>query len=211
MERQTQATTTPQRTSLRADARRNRERVLDAADAVFSEFGPAASTEEVARRAEVSIGTVFRHFPTKEALIEAVVIGRLTRLTAEAERLADAVDADADAAFLAFFHRWIELSATKYEFAGALSRSGTDVQEIRDTHPDVGRKLHDAVGVLLTRAQHTGGIRRDVGASEVIALMVGASRAHEHVGLDADQRAPPLGDHRRSARSATFLIRMTRS
>lgn len=208
MERQTPATTAPQRTSLRADARRNRERVLEAADAVFSEFGPAASTEEVARRAGVSIGTVFRHFPTKEALIEAVVIGRLTQLTAEAERLADAVDADADAdaAFLIFFHRWIELSATKYQFAGALSRSGTDVQEIRNTHPDVGRKLHDAVGVLLTRAQHTGGIRRDVGASEVIALLVGASRAHEHVGLDADQRAHLLSviiDGLRGSRPAT--------
>lgn len=210
MERQTPATTAPQRTSLRADARRNRERVLETADAVFSEFGPAASTEEVARRAGVSIGTVFRHFPTKEALIEAVVIGRLTQLTAEAERLADAVDADADAdadaAFLTFFHRWIELSATKYQFAGALSRSGTDVQEIRNTHPDVGRKLHDAVGVLLTRAQHTGGIRRDVGASEVIALLVGASRAHEHIGLDADQRAHLLSviiDGLRGPRPAT--------
>lgn len=187
MEPQTPATSAPRRASLRADGRRNRERVLEAADAVFSELGPAASTEEVARRAGVSIGTVFRHFPTKEALIQAVVSGRLTQLTAEAERLADAVDADA--AFLTFFHRWIELSATKHQFADALSRSGTDVQEIRNTHPDVGRKLHDAVGVLLTRAQHTGGIRRDVGASEVIALMVGASRAHEHVGLDAEQRA----------------------
>lgn len=186
MERRTPATTAPQRTPLRADARRNRARVLEAADAVFSEFGPAAPTEEVARRAGVSIGTVFRHFPTKEALIEAVVVERLTHLTAEAEQLADAVDADT--AFLAFFHRWIELSATKYQFASALSRSGTDVQEIRNTHPDVERKLHDAVGVLLTRAQHTGGIRRDVSTSELIALMVGASQAHEHVGLDAGQR-----------------------
>lgn len=187
MEPRIPASPTPRRTSLRADARRNRERVLEAADAVFSESGPAASTEEVARRAGVSIGTVFRHFPTKEELIEAVVVGRLTQLTVEAERLADAVDTDA--AFLAFFHRWVELSATKHQFAGALSRSGTDVQEIGNTHPDVGRKLHEAVGVLLTRAQHSGGVRRDVGASEVIALMVGASRAHEHVGLDADQRA----------------------
>lgn len=204
MEPRTPATPTPRRTSLRADGRRNRKRVLEAADAVFSELGPAASTEEVARRAGVSIGTVFRHFPTKEALIEAVVVGRLTQLTAEAERLADA--ADADAAFLTFFHRWVELSATKYQFAGALSRSGTDVQEIKNTHPDVERQLHDAVGVLLTRAQHTGGIRRDVGASEIIALMVGASRAHEHVGLDADQRAHLLSvtiDGLRRPRPAT--------
>jgi len=200
----TPATTATQRTSLRADARRNRERVLESADAVFSEIGPAASTGEVARRAGVAIGTVFRHFPTKESLIEAVVVERLTQLTTEAEQLTDA--ADPDAAFLTFFHRWIELSAAKYQFAAALARSGADVQEIRSTHPDVVQKLHDAVGVLLARSQHAGGIRRDVSASDVIALMVGASQAHEHVGPDPDQRARLLSvtiDGLRRSRSAT--------
>jgi AcrR family transcriptional regulator len=181
------ATSGSQRAPLRADARRNRERVLEAADAVFSEIGPTASTEEVARRAGVAIGTVFRHFPTKEVLIEAVVVGRLTQLTDEAERLAGAEDADA--ALLTFFRRWIELSAAKYQFATALAHSGADVREIRSTHPEVVHKLHGAVGVLLTRAQRAGGIRRDLGASDLVALMVGASRAHEHVGPDAEQGA----------------------
>jgi glutamate/tyrosine decarboxylase-like PLP-dependent enzyme len=71
---------------MRADARRNRERVLAAAEEVFAERGAAASTEEVARRAGVGIGTVFRHFPTKEALYEAIVVRRLTRLLADAPR-----------------------------------------------------------------------------------------------------------------------------
>jgi AcrR family transcriptional regulator len=64
---------------MRADARRNRERLLSAADLVFAERGPGASTEEVARRAGVGIGTVFRHFPTKESLLEAVFVDRLRR------------------------------------------------------------------------------------------------------------------------------------
>src|SRR3712207_921520 len=88
----------------RSDGLRNRELVLAAADEVFTGNGPSASTEEVARRAGVSVGTVFRHFPTKEALIEAVVVGRLERLVAEADRLAAAEDAGA--ALITFVHRW---------------------------------------------------------------------------------------------------------
>lgn len=180
-------TATAEPTSLRADARRNRERVLEAADDVFSELGPGASTEEVARRAGVSIGTVFRHFPKKEALIEAVVLGRLKQLTVEAEHLSEA--ADADTAFIAFFHRWIELSATKHQFAAALAHAGADVQEIRNAHPEVAQELHEAIGVLLARAQQADAIREDLTVSEVVALMVGASRAYEHIGPDPEQGA----------------------
>ena len=66
--------------TLRADARRNRARLLEVADRVFTERGVGAPTEEVARAAGVGIGTVFRHFPTKEALLEAVYVARLRRL-----------------------------------------------------------------------------------------------------------------------------------
>lgn len=173
--------------ALRADARRNRERVLDAAEVVFSERGPAASTEEVAKRAGVSIGTVFRHFPTKDALIEAVILGRLTQLAIEAEQLGPVEDAEA--AFLTFARRWVELSATKHRFAADLARSGTDVGEIRSTNPEVGQRLHDAVAVLLDRAQRAGHIRQDLTATEVIAILVGASHAHEHIGPDPQQQA----------------------
>lgn len=181
------ATAAPQEPSLRADARRNRGRVLEAADAVFAEVGPGASTEDVARRAGVAVGTVFRHFPTKAALIEAVVVGRLAQLTDDAKRLGAA--ADAGAAVTTFVQRWIELSATKHQFASALAQSGTDVQEIRSTRPDVVEDLEDAVAVLLSRAQHVRAIREDLTTTDLMALMVGASHAHEHIGPDAARRA----------------------
>lgn len=172
---------------LRADARRNRERVLAAADAVFAELGPAASTEEVARRADVSIGTVFRHFPTKDALIEAVVVGRLTALALEAEQLRH--ETDADSAFLTFARRWVELSASKHRFAVALARSGADVGTISSANTEAGRRLHEAVAALLTHAQRSGSIRQDLTAAEAIAILVGTSHAQEHIGTDPQQRA----------------------
>src|SRR4051812_5490623 len=85
----------------RADALRNRARVLTAAEAVFAARGTSASTEEVAREAGVGIGTVFRHFPTKEALLEAVYVARLRRLAEEADALVSADDAGE--AFFTFF------------------------------------------------------------------------------------------------------------
>lgn len=72
---------------LRADARRNRARLLDVAEAVFAEHGVTVSTEEIARTAGVGIGTVFRHFPSKEALLEAVYVARLRRLADDAAAL----------------------------------------------------------------------------------------------------------------------------
>ncbi|MDN5687647.1 MAG: TetR/AcrR family transcriptional regulator [Brachybacterium sp.] len=160
---------------------------LAAADAVFAELGPAASTEEVARRAGVSIGTVFRHFPTKDTLIEAVVMGRLTTLAAEAEQLRDATDAES--AFVAFARRWIELSASKHRFAVALAHSGADVGTIRSANPVVGRRVHDAVAALLARARRADRIRQDLTAADVIAILAGASHAQEHLGPDPQQRA----------------------
>src|ERR1044071_6160977 len=77
---------------LRADARRNREKVLAAARAVFSEHGREAQMDDVARRAGVGVGTVYRHFPTKEALIEALMVDSFKSIAAEAERALDIED-----------------------------------------------------------------------------------------------------------------------
>src|SRR5437763_6993684 len=76
----------------RADARTNRERILNAAEEVFGKRGESASTEEVARLANVGIATVFRHFPTKAALLEAVLVQRFDRLHVQAETLLDATE-----------------------------------------------------------------------------------------------------------------------
>ncbi len=175
--------TPPTDKPLRADARRNRARVLDAAEAVVAAKGVAASTEEIAQRAGVGVGTVFRHFPTKEALLAAIVAGRLRRLAEQADALADAEDPGA--AFFAFFTRVIEHSATKLAFVDALTEAGVDVEEAVS---EVGQELRRALGTLLSRAKQAGAVRDDVGVTELIALLVGASRAAQHA-RDGDVRA----------------------
>jgi AcrR family transcriptional regulator len=172
---------------LRADALRNRARVLEAAEAVFAAHGTAASTEEVARRAGVGIGTVFRHFPTKEALLEAVFVTQLGRLATEADALMGA--GDPGEAFFAFFTRVVGHAATKNAFTAALAEAGVDV---RATTAETGRELRRALGALLDRAQDAGAVRPDIGLPEVLALLVGASRAAEHVGTDYEVRERTL-------------------
>jgi AcrR family transcriptional regulator len=175
---------------LRADARRNRARVLEAADAVFASKGPSASTEEVAERAGVAIGTVFRHFPTKQALLEAVIIDRLGRLTHEAAARADADDPGA--AFFAFFAHWVELAATKHALADALANADVNVKAVESRHARVVDDLHRAVDTLLTRAQRAGAVRDDIRLRELIILLIGASRAAEHAAQDTALHARTL-------------------
>jgi AcrR family transcriptional regulator len=169
---------------LRADARRNRTRVLEAAEAVFASRGTTASTEEIARQAGVGIGTVFRHFPTKEALLEAIVVARLERLASEAGSLSE--DEDAGAAFFSFFNRAVERSATKIALVDALADAGVDVERAA---AKAGRELRQRLAVLLGRAQRAGAVRDDVEVEHVIALLAGASRAAEHAGWDREVQA----------------------
>lgn len=160
---------------LRADARRNRARVLDAADEVFATKGVGASTEEVARRAGVGVGTVFRHFPTKEALLEAVLTARFARLAEEARGLAGAEDAGA--AFFGFLNAIVDQSASKNAFAGALAQAGVDVEAALGR---AGAELWEALGVLLARAQAAAAVRPDAAVEQVVAVLVGASRAADY-------------------------------
>jgi AcrR family transcriptional regulator len=171
----------------RADAQRNRARILEAAEIVLAARGVSASTEEVARAAGVGIGTVFRHFPTKEALLEAVFVGRLRRLTDEAAILATA--ADPGAAFFTFFSRVVEQAAEKQAYSDALARAGLDLQSATSA---VGADLKAAVGALLTRAQQAGAVRADVQLPALLALLVGASRALEHAAGDQAAQARAL-------------------
>jgi AcrR family transcriptional regulator len=172
---------------LRADARRNRARLLEVAEAVFAANGTSASTEEVARAAGVGIGTVFRHFPTKEALLEAVLAGRLRRLAVEAAALADADDPGP--VFFAFFTRVVEQSTTKNAYVDALAKAGIDVAGALGP---VAQDLHKALGTLLIRAQHAHAARDDVRVPDLIALLIGATRAIEHASADPDAQARTL-------------------
>lgn len=169
----------PRDRPLRADARRNRARVLDAAEAVFASRGISASTEEVARAAGVGVGTLFRHFPTKEELLEAVYRGRLRRM-AEAARALDAADLPGTA-FFTFLTDAVMHSGAKIAVADALTAAGIDV---RAASANEAHELAEALTVLLVRTQQSGSVRTDVGLPELIALLVGASRAAEHASDD---------------------------
>jgi AcrR family transcriptional regulator len=163
----------------RADARRNRARVLAAAEEIFTTVGPGASTEEIARLAGVGVGTVFRHFPTKEALLEAVYVERFRQLTAEAAALAS--HDDPGAAFFTFFTSAVNQSARKSALATALADAGVDIKGMQTA---VAIDLRHALQGLLLRAQAAGAVRADIGVADLIALLVGASRAIEQGGQD---------------------------
>jgi AcrR family transcriptional regulator len=155
--------------SPRADAARNRSAVLQAADAVFVEHGVNASTEEVARRAGLGIGTVFRHFPTKEALLKAVYEQRLEHLAARAQ-----IVGSGDASptwFRDFFTEVASTSVEKLILADALGDLHLDAD------PEASARLRSALGALLQRAQATGTVRQDVSFDDLIALMIAAGRA----------------------------------
>ncbi|MCR6482329.1 TetR/AcrR family transcriptional regulator [Amycolatopsis sp. OK19-0408] len=170
---------------LRADARRNRARVLEAAESVFAAKGTGAPTEEVARVAGVGIGTVFRHFPTKEALLEAVLVARLQRFVAEAEAVVAADSADPGGAFFAFLTSWIEMSSAKNAYFEALTAAGVTLQHAKS---DIGTRLLGSLGVLLSRAQAAGAVRDDLVPGELITIIIGVAKAAEYAGPDARLR-----------------------
>lgn len=165
---------------MRADARRNRERVLEAADAVFSRGGVGASTEEVAREAGVGVGTVFRHFPTKEALLDALLVRRVSGFAETAERLG--VGEHPGQALEALIATVLRQSSGKRAYAQALSDAG------RAQSPELAaaqRRARAALDRLLRRAQREHAIRDDIGTDDVIALATGLAQAAESSEWDA--------------------------
>jgi AcrR family transcriptional regulator len=171
--------------SLRADAQRNRRRILEAAETVFAAKGPAASTEEIAQTAGVGIGTVFRHFPTKEELLRAIIEKVATRLAEDTERLL--IEGDPATAFYAFFTRMVEESAQKKTVVDLLAEAGVDITVAKPLHV-----LRQAVQDLLANAQRAGTVREDVGVPEAMALLVGVCQAALHTAWEPDVRARTL-------------------
>ncbi|MEC3976821.1 TetR/AcrR family transcriptional regulator [Amycolatopsis sp. H20-H5] len=171
---------------LRADARRNRARVLEAAESVFAARGTGAPTEEVARAAGVGVGTVFRHFPTKEELLKAVLFARLLRFADEADAVVAANSPDPGDAFFGFLAGWIEMAGAKNAYLEALSAAGIAVPTSGSV---IGERLIGSLGVLLGRAQDAGAARKDLSAEELIPVIIGMAKGAEHVGDDPVRRA----------------------
>lgn len=171
---------------LRSDAVRNRDLVLEAAEKVFGEVGTDASTEVIAKRAGVGPGTVFRHFPTKEKLLAAVLERMVERLNVAAKRCVD--DPDPGQALFSALRDLVESTAAKKAVVDALSSAGVDVR----SYPSVTR-LYDTLGELLSKAQAADAARRDVGVKELVAVVVAAARAAQYAGRDRALRGRVIG------------------
>jgi AcrR family transcriptional regulator len=172
------------RRPLRADARRNRERVLRAAQELFTADGLSVPLDEVARRAGVGAGTVHRHFPTKEALLAAIVVDRVEQLVAQGHALA--ASPDPEAALLQMLTLMLDEGAVSHPLKAALA--GTDF-DLRAAAPDAAAGLHAAVAVLLERAQLAGQVRRDLDADDVMSLLAGVFGMYQHANADAERAA----------------------
>lgn len=165
----------PTRRPLRADARRNREKVLHAARDAFAASGYDVPLDEIAARAGVGPGTVYRHFPSKEALFEAVIAARVGDLTADARRRAAAENPGE--AFFGFLSRIGEEAAAKRDMPDAFDVPGPLREEVLT-----------ALDALLRRAQEAEAVRADVTATDLIILLKGLLRSmHDTPDGDAGE------------------------
>jgi AcrR family transcriptional regulator len=145
---------------LRADAQRNRDKVLRAAREAFAASGYGVPLDEIAARAGVGPGTVYRHFPTKEALFEAVVTARLEDLLEDGRRRARTDDPEA--AFFGFMARVAEEGMAKRDLPDAIVASGP-----------LREQFSAALDELLRRAQEAGAVRDGITTGDLIALLKG--------------------------------------
>jgi AcrR family transcriptional regulator len=179
--------------------------VLEAATACFADAGEGVPIDEIAKRAGVGVGTVCRHFPTKQALIDAVVADMATTLVADAREALEAPDAGA--AFEDFVHRLADAQARHKALAERMATEGQLPAAARETKAE----LRAALAELVERAQRDGALRADVSAADIsltfagvagvtaIAGAANASLRHRYVALLLDGlrpgRASPLPGH----------------
>jgi AcrR family transcriptional regulator len=161
----------------RADAARNRERVLNAAKAVFSAGGAGASLEAVARAAGVGIGTLYRHFPTREALFEAVYRREVQQLADLAEQLKQ--ETPPIEALRQWMRSNVNFVATKKGMSAALALAAYKNSELFSYSFD---QLTRAVGGLLDRAIAAGESRDDVSPEDLLRALVGMCYMHDQPG-----------------------------
>jgi AcrR family transcriptional regulator len=166
---------------LRADAVRNRARILAAANEAFAAEGLGVPIDVIAQRAGVGVGTMYRHFPTKEALGAAILTTKVEALIAEADRLAEADDPAAalDEYLAAILTEGTACSA----LAGAFSEAGYD---LKAAAPNLEPQFVAALGRVLSRAQAAGAVRSDVRAEDLLALVAAACMVTGRPDRDAE-------------------------
>ncbi|HWW30749.1 MAG TPA: TetR/AcrR family transcriptional regulator [Steroidobacteraceae bacterium] len=167
----------------RADSARNRQLLIDAAKAGFSEFGLNVSLEEIARRAGVGIGTLYRHFPSREAVVEAVY-------RREVEQLAEAVPqlletSPAGEALHKWMHLFVDYIATKRLIAPSLGAAAGRTSALHATSAEL---ITRAISTLVKRAVASGDVRKDIDPSDLLRAMVGVSYGNPDKGWEASAR-----------------------
>ncbi len=168
---------------VRADAARNRARVLEVAYDTFAAEGLSVPIDEIARRAGVGAGTVYRHFPTKEALFRAVIADHLRRIIDDGHALLATEQPD-QALFTFLRSMVLHWGATDRGLVEALAGAGIDVNT---AVPEAEEEFLALLAVLLSAAQHAGTARPDVTVPEVKTLLVGCQAMQSYNGELAER------------------------
>ncbi|AIY48411.1 MULTISPECIES: TetR/AcrR family transcriptional regulator [Mycolicibacterium] len=168
---------------MRADAARNRARLLEVAYETFAAEGLSVPIDEIARRAGVGAGTVYRHFPTKEALFQAVIAERIRGVVEEGRSLLAEAD-PAEAIFMFLRSMVLQWGAADRGLVDALAGSGIDVNTLV---PEAEDEYLTVVGDLLAAAQRAGTVRSDITVADVKALLVGC-QAMQSYNADVAER-----------------------
>jgi len=178
----------PSERPLRADAQRNRDRILEVARETFTQEGLGVPVDLIAERANVWVGTFYRHFPNKEVLAGAILASRLESLIGEAEQLESAPDPGD--AFFGFLRLMAERSSADMALADAFTEAGYDV---KSGSAEFKQRLLQTLGRMLGRAQASGAVRADLTSSDVLALMAASCMATGRFGLSGADRDRVLG------------------
>jgi AcrR family transcriptional regulator len=167
----------------RADARRNRDSLLEAAKAAFAEVGAEASLDEIARRAGVGIGTLYRHFPTRDAVVEAVYRREVQQLADAAPRLVESLPpAEALRAWMRLF---IDYIAAKKVIAPALKSSVGGGSAV---YADSSVRINEAMALLVERARARGDIRPNADSADLLRALVGFAYVNSAPDWEASAR-----------------------
>ena len=171
----------------RADAQRNRIRLLETAKAAFAEKGPGASLDEIARTAGVGAGTLYRHFPTRDALIEAVYRNETEQLVAAATRLAETHSPTG--ALREWLLLFVDYMATKHGMSEALNSIVGGPSELYSVSAE---QMKRAIAKLIDRAVASGDIRLDNDPLDLLRALAGV--ANMSAGPDGKQAAKRMVD-----------------
>ena len=177
----------PARRKQRSDARRNRERILEVAKEAFTRSGADASLDDIARRAEVGAGTLYRHFPTRDALLEAVYRSEVEKLAGSARRLAETrPPMDALRAWMLLV---VDYIAAKHIIAPALNSVTGGAAKLYEGSRGL---VQGAIEALVRRAMRSGEIRSDLDAFDLLRALIGVSQVQS--GPDWQESARRLVD-----------------